>query len=77
MDDDTLAAEAPAPDQPAEAVITLDEFCTRHSRRGSGGQTEMLGAFHQAETQAATHKDTEAAYRERYTAFAAAPVKEG
>lgn len=74
MDDtENLPADvAPA----AEAVIpvTLHDFCADHSRPGAGGQTEMLAAFFNDEQAAGHHKDTAAAFAERYAAFCRRPA---
>jgi hypothetical protein len=63
---DQAAANAPAED------VTLEEFCIRLSK--SDKRVEMIGGFQHAETAAGHVKDTEAAYRSRYSDFCNKPV---
>lgn len=57
---------------PAVDELTLDEFCVRLS--STDRRPELLSGFHFTETRAAHLKDTEAAFRERFTAYINTPV---
>lgn len=59
-------APATAPD------VTLDEFCIRLSK--SDKRVELIGAFAFTERAAGKQKDAEAAYADRFAAFATKPV---
>jgi hypothetical protein len=77
-----VVVEQPAPvDTPVAVVapaattdfpLSLDEACARISQGDK--RVEMIGAFHHAERCAGRLKDTETAYRARYTAFCNAPA---
>lgn len=70
---ETLDSAAPAePAAPAAFPLSLDEFCTRLS--GTDRRVEMIGAFAHEERAAGRLKDTEAAYRQRFAAFASRPA---
>lgn len=53
-------------------AITLDEFCTRHSK--TDRRVELIGAFHFDETRSGRTKDLEDKYLARFEAFATQPV---
>lgn len=54
------------------AELTLDEFCTRHSK--ADRRVELIGAFHSEEVRNGRVKDLESNYLERFEAFATQPV---
>lgn len=54
------------------AEVTLDEFCTRHSKVDR--RVELIGAFHSDEVRNGRVKDLESKYLERFEAFATQPV---
>ena len=68
------AAAAPAPevaDTPTH--VTLQEFCSSLSAHDK--RVELIAGFHSDEKREGRHFDTEAAYKERFEAFADRPVK--
>ena len=79
MPDDT-----PAPVQPAVSAVkaaatapdsfslSLTEFCTRLSSKDK--RVELIGAFFSTEKAAGRVLDTEAAFSNRFEAFASAPA---
>lgn len=54
------------------AEVTLTEFCT--SLSSTDKRVELIGGFNFAETQEGHLKDTEANFRQRFTAFVNKPV---
>lgn len=52
--------------------LTIDEFCTRLS--ATDKRVELIGAFHNVESQAGKVKDTEAAFKKRFDDFAIQPA---
>lgn len=56
----------------ASAEVTLNEFCTSLSKTDK--RVELIGGFNASETNAGHLKDTEANFRERFSAFINKPV---
>jgi ppGpp synthetase/RelA/SpoT-type nucleotidyltranferase len=56
----------------AEFDLTLQEFCMRLSNIDK--RVELIGGFEHSERVAGRAKDTESAYRQRYTAFINRPA---
>lgn len=76
--EDATTIEAPAvsgvliPAQQAEFPLSLEEFCTRLSLDDK--RVELIGAFNHAEKGAGHNKDTESAYKARFSAFINQPA---
>lgn len=62
----------PAAKKPAVVTLTLHEFCARLSE--TVNRPELIGAFEFVERRAGRMRDTEQAYRDRFTAFTNSPA---